>query len=203
MVALMVSLALAVAAVPDTVVPAAGPADVQARFDGWNVRQDRALATLACGPLFGDHGRLCYRVGEPGSRRWVTLDDLSSWGESLDSLQAEIRARAARQLVGRLEPVTIDGMGATYWVSKATDGWTLSPLLHPPSAEQVGRPLLAAVPADGVVLLWTGGRADVDKVIAVGARELYDSRSRPVTPVVHQWDGARWIPFARAVARPE
>jgi hypothetical protein len=95
-------------------------------------------------------------------------------------------------------------MDAWYWKADAGDGWSAAGVLRPDLlAARVGTlPLFVATPVDGVLLAWAPGTPELDMVIAVGAKEMYESEEGPVTPIVHRWDGKRWSSFAEATPVP-
>ena len=39
--------------------------------------------------------------------------------------------------------------------------------------------------------------------MAVGAKEMFEAAAWPVSPVVHQWDGHRFVAFLEAVPAPD
>ena len=57
-------------------------------------------------------------------------------------------------------------------------------------------------PVDGAVFVWLPGNKDLDRIMAVGAKEMFTAAAWPVSPVVHQWDGHRYSSFVEAVATP-
>jgi len=49
-----------------------------------------------------------------------------------------------------------------------------------------------------VVLVWEGGQAEVDKILAVGVRKIYETRPGAVTPIIFRWTGSEWVAFGEA-----
>jgi len=49
---------------------------------------------------------------------------------------------------------------------------------------------------------WGAGTPELDHVMAVGVREMYDQLDEAVSPMVHTWDGARWHAFGEAKPLP-
>ena len=57
-----------------------------------------------------------------------------------------------------------------------------------------------AIPRSGVALAWPSGSSELDKVMAVAVREMYDAAEDSVTPMVHVWREGQFVPFG--VANP-
>ena len=113
--------------------------------------------------------------------------------------------RGKARIEKQLKPIEITGMSEQYWVETNQDGWSGATLFRPDVFSQIigEGTVLAAVPAHGIVLYWRGGQPEVDKIVAVGVREIYASRQGAVSPVVFRWTGEDWVPFSEAVKRPE
>jgi len=193
--------ALAHAAVPTSVRPVAAPDDAPAQFAEWASSRGRAGEALACREVWPDELRVCLTVVEETVRRWVSDRDLAAWGVDLDGLVRTVGERARAPLAHRPRATSIDDMPGTYWLSAEGDGWDAALLLRPEwiVARAGGAPVLVAAPSDGTVLAWRPGDAALDKVMAVGARRMFDAHPAGVTAVVHQWDGEKWSPFGEAV----
>ena len=95
-------------------------------------------------------------------------------------------------------------MTASYLKLVDGDGWAAAGALRPDLlAEKVGGlPLRMAMPAEGVLLAWKGGEAEVDRVMAVGVKEMYDQLPGAVSPRIVTWDGAKLAPYGQAVPKP-
>ncbi len=159
-------------------------------------------ADLACEPLWPGVSLLCFRVWEGGERRWVESSDLERWGVGIPELKAALAKQAPSHLKDA-EIVEVGGMSEKYLRLADGDGWAAAALLAPQDlAARVGeRPIRAALPGEGVLLAWKGGSEELDRVMAVGVRELYEGASGGLSPVVYQWDGKAWLPFGEAVPR--
>jgi hypothetical protein len=190
---------LAAAAIPDDVRPVASPVDVQAQLDRWRAAQDQEPAVLACAPLWPEQAQLCFRRGASATA-YVTVADLKAWKVDLDGLVAELRRRSEPKVEAQLRAIDIDGTTARYWIATGDDGWASALLLHPGAVSaKVGSPLLVAVPAEGIVVAWRGGEADIDKIVTVGVTQIHASRPGSITAVVHRWTGSEWVQWAEAV----
>lgn len=192
------TVAMALAAVPAEVTPVLAPADAPAQFAE---HVGGPSPSLACDPLWSD-ALVCFKVREGKKRRWVTSADLAKWKVDAPALRATLAERAIAKLADQPKPVPVEGMpGAQYWVAAEGDGWAAAGVLQPSLlAERLGgAPILVAVPVDGVLIAWKIGDRELDRIVAVGVKEMYDAGDGPVTPIVHQWTGARWAPYAEAV----
>lgn len=154
-----------------------------------------------CAPLWPGAVLLCFRIWEDGARRWVTRADAERWNVGSGQLTTSVRANAAAH-VARAELMPVEGTDAFYL--RLVDGdWAAAGVLAPDAvaARLGGGPVRMAVPAEGVFVAWKAGDADLDKIMAVGVRELFDQTPGPVSPRVFLWDGVRWTPFGQANPR--
>jgi hypothetical protein len=183
--------------------PVVAPADVDERFARHQLAEGRLPEHLACTPLWPSYAELCFRVWEDGQRRWVTVGDAAKWSLPPDALARAVARRAPEHLRDA-EMVQVEGMEARYLRLVDGDGWAAAGLLRPGGLSERlgGLPIRVAVPADSVLLAWRAGDADLDRVMAIGVRELYDATPGPVTPKVFTWDGDRWTPFGEAAPTP-
>jgi hypothetical protein len=133
---------------------------------------------------------LCFRVEESGRRRWVTQGDLARWGATL----AEVETAAAGALVvSPFERKVVHGGSRHYWAVEADSGREVTVVLHPEWLEALGPDVVLAIPARDAVLAWSLGNAELDKIMAVGVRKLFDASSVPVSRKILAWDGRRWV----------
>lgn len=194
---------LAAAEVPEGVRPVATDPGAPDRYLQHLRGSGQPEAALACDPLLPGTVLLCFRVWEDGKRRWVDAADLPKWDVTTGALRAHVTAAAEAQLEAA-EWVPVAEMEARYLRHVDGDGWAVSGLLAPHAlATRLGaESLRAAIPAQGVLLAWAPGSTDLEKVMAVGAREVFDGQSDRITPKVYQWDGTAWLPFGEAVPAP-
>lgn len=178
------------------VLPWAAPWEVQAAYDAHRARTGREPRPLACGPLWKDAVRLCLQREEAGRLTRLHTGELSgSWSMARDRLASG----AAAWVRGEVERVEVEGMEADYRRVRDVRGRAVLAVLAPEVlAEDVGLPLAMAIPSTGVVLAWKGGNPELDKVMAVGVKELHDQAKDRVSAEVWAWDGERWFPFAEA-----
>jgi len=155
---------------------------------------------LACNTLWPGQALICFKVLDGKKLRWVTTDDLAKWRVSQTQLREVIQERALTHLESGPKPMTVDGMPGGYFLAAEGDGWSAAGVLLPgPLSLKLGMPVfLAAVPSEGVALFWKLGDAELDKVLAIGVTEMYESEDGPVSPVIYQWDGLKWQPFIEA-----
>jgi hypothetical protein len=193
---------LALGAVPTSVRPVVAPDDAPAQHEAWEKARGHTPEPLACEVVWKDHARVCFTVVDGEKKRWVTEADLASWGVDLDAVVTAVIDRARAPLSDRPRARKVDEMAGTYWLSAEGDGWDAALLREPQwIVERVGAaPVLVAAPADGTILAWRPGDAELDKVMAVGARRMFDTQPGSVTPMVFQWDGKSWLAFGQAVA---
>ncbi len=185
------------AAIPEGVRPAAAPDDVVESYAAAFPKRPG----LACAPLLADHAKLCFRVWEGKERRWVTEADLTAWEADLDGLVKHVRGKSTDVMGNELEKKRIADMEAGYVQLRDGDGWAVAPFLHGDQVEaELGASARVAIPRSGVVLAWKTGSSDLDKVMAVAVREMYEAADDAVTPMVHVWRDGRFIPFG--VANP-
>lgn len=191
----------ALAAVPDSLRPVVAPADAEAQYDRWADQTGRAPGDLACRELWPDEALICFQVTRGDTRRWVTEADLARWELDVEALERAVLARGRSVLAERPARRQVEGMQGTYWSSAEGDGWDALGLLDPERlAERMGgAPILVAAPVQDALLAWRPGDADLDKVMSVGARRMYEEQPGGVTPVVHRWTGEAWEAFGEAV----
>jgi len=132
---------------------------------------------------------LCFRVEEEGRRRWVTHGDLARWGATL----AEVEEAAKEALVvSPFERRVVHGGSRHYFSAEVEGGREAMVVLHPEWLLSLGTDVVLAIPARDAVLAWPLGDAELDKIMAVGVRKLFDASPYPVSRKVLAWNGARW-----------
>lgn len=199
------ALQLAVAAVPTGVVPQLAPIDAP---EGWKdyVKSAHLPATeLACEPAWPDVALVCFKIRENGKRRWVTSADLAAWKVDTAGLRASLLAGARAALAGQPVPTKVDGGPQLYWQAAEGDGWSAAGILMPElvADKLATKVFYAAIPTGEATLFWRPGDADLDRIMAVGVKEMFQAADSGVTPVVYQWSGGLWTPFMEAkVADP-
>lgn len=186
------------AAAPDAVFPVLAPFDAPAQW-----AEAGHPSPLACDVLWPRETLVCFRVQEGNKRRFVTEADLAQWAVDVVALRAAVTQRAREKLVDQPKSATIEGTQKTYWTSAEGDGWSAAGVLAPELvAMRLGGPFMVAVPTDRVLLAWRPGDPDLDKIMAVGVKEMFEAADWPVTAVVHRWDGARFTAYVEAVPAP-
>jgi hypothetical protein len=199
----LVGSALAAEPVPANLAnlrPVAADTDAPLRFAAWRASRGLPPETLACEPTVPKAALLCFRVWEKGSRRWVTTADLQRWSTDLPQLRAALSAEA-RAKVAAASLVPVEGALQTYLRLVDGDGWAAAGLLVPDAVATRlgGAPVRISVPAEGILLAWKPAGPDLDRILAVGARELYDTQQGSVSPAIFTWDGRTWAPFGEAI----
>lgn len=185
---------LAAAQAPGRVLPSIEAASVPELYSEYAAaRGDQGAARqLACEPLV-DTVWLCFKVEVDGKRRYVTQADLAAW--STDTAGLRTQAGSAHGPDTLLQKQTLD-TGEVWWEARGPDAAAV--LLHPEWLAGVGATPVVAVPAKGVVVAWNAGDADLDKIMAVGVRQMFDSLEHPVSPVVFRWSGSAWVRWGQA-----
>jgi hypothetical protein len=158
---------------------------------------------LDCRPAFDDL-LFCLTKLEGDRWRYSTVADLQAWG--LSSAQAHTQAAAYLRklpLDSRLKKQTVQGVAGAYFSGRADDGRDVAPLLTPDALQTfLGGSVVVALPAQGAVIAWVAGRPELDKVMAVGVRKIYDQASHPITPRIYRWGKEGWEVWGEAV-KPE
>lgn len=194
-------VAMAFAEVPAEVRPAVVGVATPEAYAAFASKRGMSETALACDTVWGDEALLCWRLITDTEQRWVTTADLARWDVDRAGLRAEVVRRSVELVAtaGELKPV--EDMEASYWLSAAGDGWAALALLHPDAlaSRLKARPLMVATPNIDVTLAWAGGNAEVDTVMAVGVREMFEQQRHPITAVVHRWSDGAWKAFGEAV----
>ena len=175
---------------PPGLTPQLAPIDAPAQWRELQEREHQPADPLVCEPLWPNAALLCFKDGP----RWVTAADVARWHTTPGALRVQVVADAASHLT--LSPKSVEGR--TYWT---TDGpWAAAGVLAAPTVAEKLKvdAFYAAAPADGVMLFWIPGDADLDRMLAVGARKMYDALDGSVSPLVHRWSTTGWAGFAEA-----
>jgi len=201
-------VAASIAGVPSDVHlrPVAATPAILARFERWQAERGGPSSPPHCQPLTIPEVQLCFRVWEGAARRWVTEADRRQWNATPEELQDRVR-RDCVESVGRAELRTVSGGRQRYLALTDGDGWAVAGILCPHAlaerlralAPTAGVSFRAALPTQDVLLAWAAGDAELDRIMAVAAREIHDLQPRALTPGVVHHDGERWRTFGRAV----
>lgn len=188
-------VATAIAQVPHGLRPALAPPDVHTLWASAHPDDP----PLACEAVLADRAMLCFRVWEGKRRRFVTQADLVAWGVGVDALVEAVRERSSERL-GALASAEVIDMPESYWIARDDDGWSIASLLHPErlTARVGGADVRVAVPRSGVLLAWRSGSDELDKVMAVATRELWDAGDDAVTPMIFTWTPKGFAPWGQA-----
>ena len=142
--------------------------------------------------LLAEQLSLCYVKGTTGNLDYVTAADLSDWALDRAALKAAAQKSAAAPAVAvapkrrgfsatRPTESGIEGMAGKWWLSAEADGLDAAGLLFPDRLTEIaGAVPVVAVPAQGALLFWVPGDPELDKVMAVAARRIYDSADQRV-----------------------
>ena len=156
---------------------------------------------LACSS-FSEGLELCFRYADGGKLPYVQQMHLEKWGARTSDLEDLVRLQTVGQVAGgRYAPLSVDGVkDSEYWHSNRKDGLDALALLHPKEAEAfVGGPVLVAVPEAGMCILWRRGNGDLNMVLSVGVKEMYEKSPHPVSPLVYTWEDEQWVVWGEAM----
>ena len=141
---------------------------------------------------------LCAACGERLLRD-AELEPHSTTGEDVLALLATRSAtlvtdqRLARQEIA-------DMPAAAYWVSQVGDGFDAAGLLHPEKLSAIaGTTPVIGIPTVGTFLMWIPGDAELDKIMAVGVRRIFEEASHPVSDKVYRWHNGAWVVWGEVV----
>ena len=181
------------APLPDGFVPVVAPTDAPTQYLQWAKANGKG-GGLACARVWTADNLLCFRLQEGDVRRWVLHEDLRTRGISLNSLVQAAREDAVAQL-SALESVPIEGMKEGYWRLRDARGWAAAALLAPQELIKLTgskTPLYVALPTQEIAIAWSSGDAELDRVMLIGAREMFDQLTNAVSPAAHLWTGDEW-----------
>jgi hypothetical protein len=154
-------------------------------------------AELACEDLVLNELYLCFRRVEGDRAPYVTQAELAAWGAST----ADLRARASSLLTTNpLQLRKIDG-GGQYYEVICPPGREAVVLLHPEWLSTVGPVPLVTSPVQGVVLVWDAMDPEVNKIVAVGARKMFEGYPGAISPLVYRWNGSGFVAWGDARPR--
>lgn len=186
---------------PPEIRPMAARADQRARFQAAmrDAGKTGAATEQEC-DLLAEQLSICYVKGTTGDLDYVTAADLAAWAMSPEALR-DAAQRSALQGFSANRPAAsaVEGVAGTWWLSAEADGLDAAGLLHPDRLAQIaGKTPVVAVPAQGALLFWVPGDPELDKVMAVAARRIYDGADQRVSPLVYQWAGDHWEVWGEA-----
>jgi hypothetical protein len=130
----------------------------------------------------------------------VHLNEVSSFSQSRDSLWEEAKSQLKVEVnPKRYQNTKIAETNYSYWVSNQYDGYDAAALIHPSLLSSfLTDDILMSIPAQGTVIFWENSTPEQNKIIAVGIHDLFEASEVPVSPNIYQWDGDRWVVWARA-----
>ncbi len=197
-------VSLCAAEVPSGVLPIVEQPGVQISWSE-QARESGAeglAAALAC-RSFAEGLALCFSApaAEGEGRRMVTLADLEAWQVELPAVEAAaIAAVAAGMSDERPGVVQVEGDSRTYLLSAEGDGLDIAGLFDPAAlkARLGGAELAVGIPAHGVLIAFPLGDRELETIVAVGIRRLWESVEDPITPKVYTWNGESWVVWGEA-----
>ena len=193
----------------------AGGPDVWPSLEGAGIRQAFTAQASAKGEVglslqlackgFAEGLELCLLVGDDGARRYMTLADMVEWDSNFDEMLSFAMPRCEAPLKrGGLTVVQVPDMEASYRVRQVGDGCDRAMMLWPDKIEAaLGPRARVAIPAKGSLVAWPEGSLQVDTVLAVGVRRIYEAAAHQVSPVAYTWNGESWRVWGEARPAPE
>lgn len=88
------------------------------------------------------------------------------------------------------EKMTVEGIEGQYWTHAGDLGFEAAAWLVPSVLGTDA--LVMAMPVDGLLLWWTPGNADFDKVLAVGVKRMVEAAEAPISAAIFAPDGEGW-----------
>ena len=166
--------------------------------------QEQTGKKLACQDYIGKM-KMCFRYLQKGKLPYVDKKLLKKWKISQLSLLTLAEKNAKLQVTSkRYRFQEIAEIQGGYWISDKKDGWDAAGFLHPKRLTRLlQRKPLVAMPQAGTFLFWEAGNPMLDKVMAVGVREIYDNSEHPISSAIYHYDGAKWMIWGEAVTVPE
>jgi hypothetical protein len=163
-------------------------------------------AVLAC-RMFAEELALCFTAPQADGqgRRMVTLHDLSVWEVDLATVEAAALAGVAAGLSeDRPQGVQVEGDPRSYLLSAEGDGLDQAGLFDPVAlqARMDGQAFAVGIPARGVLIAFPRGDRELETIVTVGVRRLWETVDEPITPKVYTWDGERWVIWGEATPGP-
>jgi hypothetical protein len=124
---------------------------------------------------------LCLRNEDMESRWWLSNAELAELGLSFEDAVLSMSPRAEAV---ELESRTVHEGSGRYWLATHSDGGAESILFRPELLSIVGARPAVAVPERGVLVVWNRGDAELDRIMAVGVRQMYENSDQPVSSKV-------------------
>lgn len=184
--------------------PAPMVADIVEKYRESQEQIGQKNTDLAC-QAFAEGLALCFRYVSEKSLQIVHEKDLKKWEATLEQLEVSVQdnsvqyVNAARYQFQEME----DGSGG-FWASAQKDGWDAAGLFHPQKLEQlVGKKIFMAIPQSGMFIFWEQGNPTLNKSVAAGVKETYNTARFPISPYVYRWNGEKWIVWGEAVEKKQ
>ncbi len=196
--------ALGAAPPADRLRPVLVSTDTPEGYASWRAARSLAPDPLACETVWAGTNLLCFRLWEGQKRRFVLASDLAAWQVPITDLHTSVGRHAAEH-VARAELVPIEGTEASWLRLLDGDGWAAAGLFRPDLvADRLGGlPVRVAVPVEGALVAWRAQGEEIDRIMAVGVREIFEKGPAEVSPRIWSWDGKMWLPYGEAVpAKP-
>ncbi len=191
-----------------TVLAGAERFDVRDQFRAWSASQGAtgAASELVCQDL-AEAVQLCFSTETDGARSYLTEAARAAMGKGAENAGLERAARKhAKAAVAEMQRRVPEGLpeAPTYWVSAREDGRAHAPLLDPSTlTARFGKNWVVAVPTRDLLVLWSPGELQFDKIMAVGVRKAFDAApDAQVSPLVYRWTDEGWKTWGAAVPAP-
>ena len=139
---------------------------------------------------------LCLRNEDTELKWWVSYGELEQVGLSFEQAVVSIGLLAGEV---QLEPRTVQQGSGRYWVAHHSGGAAEALLFRPELFAVVGQNPAVAVPERGVLVAWNRGDTELDRIMAVGIRQIYEVSEQPVSSKVLALVDSQWRVWLQAV----
>ena len=139
---------------------------------------------------------LCLRSEDLELRWWLSHGELEEVGLSFEEAVLSMSSRAEDV---RLDPRTVHDGSGRYWLATHSGGAAETILFRPDLLAVVGGNPAVAVPERGMVVVWNRGDAELDRVMAVGVRQIFENSTQPVSSKVLALVDSQWRVWLQAV----
>lgn len=162
-----------------------------------------AAARPDCRPAF-DGLLFCLTLVTPDGWRYATVSDVKAWKMTSEQAHRQAAERLrAMSVKDRLKAQTVQGVPGAYFAARLDDGQDAAPLLVPERlAAHLGGPPVVAIPAQGALVAWVPDNPELDTVVAVGVRRMYEASDHAISPRIYRWGKDGWMVWGEAKKPP-
>ena len=146
---------------------------------------------------------VCVQLRTERGWGWATVRDLERWSIGKKELIHALRDREAHVLKGEPHRASVVDSDQSYSILLDDSGLAVIPVLFPKKLVEMvgGKNVRVAIPRSNTLLAWRSGSTDLDQIMAVAVREMYETSTRAITPMIHVWTGEKMEAFGQAKAK--